>query len=725
MKHLLIISTFLLISITIFSQKHWESIVLASDTWSYLPAVSEPPATWNQPTFDDSTWKTGAGGFGYIDGDDATIITAVNSVYLRKKFTVGNVDLIDNLLLDIDYDDAFVLYLNGKEVARSSNITATPVLYNSALTIDHEALLYRSLLPERFILSNSLIKGVNTIAVQILNYNLASSDLSSLVFLNARINSVATVYRPVPAWFVAPTSLENTFESNLPLISINTQGLTILNEPKITAKMSIINNATGINNIKDTTFEYNGFIGIEMRGSSSLNFEKKSFGFETRTDSATNLNVSLLGLPKENDWVLYGPYPDKTLMRNVLAYKIANLFGRWSPHTRFCEVFINNEYRGLYVLVEKIKIDKSRLNISKLKIIDIAGDQLTGGYILKIDRPYPGYWLSPYKARNDIQNVPISYVDPPYEDLAPEQRTYIKDYFTNFENLVRSTNYKDPVAGYRPLVNYTSFVDYYILSELTRNLDGYRLSTFLHKDKDSKGGKLTMGPFWDYDLTLGNANFFSAGNPNGWVVDGLGNGDEYGIPFWWDKFRLDPYFNSELKLRWNELRTDKLTNINLTTIIDSCATDIAAAQVRNFQKYNILNTYVWPNNYIGGTYANELSYMKTWINNRLVWMDAQIKLLTIISDVAPLYANKFNVSAYPNPFISMVKVQLSLPTNAKVNVQIQNVLGQTISNQTKDCGNGLNEFVFDANEFNVGANLYIYKVSVNGNVVYSGKILKQ
>ncbi|MEI7503184.1 MAG: CotH kinase family protein, partial [Paludibacter sp.] len=623
MKHHLLILSFLLISCTLFSQKHWESIILASDTWSYLPALSEPPATWFQSTFDDSAWKTGAGGIGYADGDDATTIAAVNSVYIRKKFTIANVDLIDQLLLDIDYDDAFVLYLNGKEVARSSNITATPPLYNSAITIDHEALLYRSLLPERYILSNSsLIKGVNLIAVQILNYNLASTDLSSLVFLNARINSVATVYRPVPSWFVAPTSTEDTFESNLPLISINTQGLTILDEPKITARMNIINNESGINNIKDTTYNYNGLIGIEMRGSSSLTFEKKSFGFETRTDSATNLNVSLLGLPKENDWVLYGPYPDKTLIRNVLAYKIGNLFGRWSPHTRFCEVFINKEYRGLYVLIEKIKIDKSRLNLSKLKVTDITGDNLSGGYLLKIDRPDPGYWISPYKARNDIQNVSISYVDPVYEDLMPEQRTYIKDYITNFENVVRSANYKDPVAGYRPLVNYTSFVDYYILNELSRNLDGYRLSTFFHKDKDSKGGKLTMGPFWDYDLTFGNANFFSAGNTSGWVVDGLGNGDEYGIPFWWDKFRLDPYFNSQLKLRWNELRADKLSNVNLTAIIDSCATDLTSAQVRNFQKYNILSTYVWPNNYIGGSYANELDYMKTWITNRLVWMES-------------------------------------------------------------------------------------------------------
>ena len=717
----IIISLF--ISLSLFSQKHWESIILASDTWKYLPAISEPPATWNQVDFVDSSWNSGTGGFGYADGDDATITGVVNSIYLRKKFTINNTSIIDQLLLDIDYDDAFVLYLNGIEVARSANITANPPLYNSTLTIDHEALLYRGLLPERFVLKTSALKqGENTLAVQILNYNTASSDMSGLVYLNARINSEAIIYHPVPSWFAEPI---NIVDSNLPVILINTRGLTILNDTKITARMSVINNPTGINNMNDTTFEFNGYIGIEERGSSSLMFDKKSFNVETRTNTGTNLNVSLIGLPEENDWVLYAPYSDKSLMRNVLAYQMGNLTGRWSPHTRYCELYINNEYRGVYVLIEKIKRDNNRVNLATIKPVDISGDELTGGYILKIDRPDPGAWISPYKARNDIQNVPISYVDPKYEDLGTQQRNYIKDYITNFEIALRSVNYKDPIKGYRPFVNLGSFVDYYIINEISRNLDGYRLSTFFYKDKDSKGGKLTMGPFWDYDISLGNANFFNAGSTNGWVVDGLGNGDEYGIPFWWDKLRLDPNFNSQLKIRWNELRSNKFSNINLNSIIDSCSNKLNSSQQRNFLKFNILNTFIWPNNYVGGNYSNEITYLKNWVRDRLSWLDSQFNLISIINGQNSMYANSFEILTYPNPFTESITLKFSITTNSSVNILIQDIMGKTIINSLKECNEGVNEFNFNAKDFNEGSNLYIYKVIVNGELVHSGKMIKK
>jgi spore coat protein CotH len=406
----------------------------------------------------------------------------------------------------------------------------------------------------------------------------------------------------------------SNINGDLPVVVISTEGKTIVDEPKITARMQIMN----------TSYEFDGYIGIEIRGTTSQHFPKKSFNVETRTNAGENLNVSLLELPAENDWVLYGPYTDKTLIRNVLAYHLGNLTGRWSPRTKFCELYINDDYRGVYVLVEKIKRDKNRVNIASLKPADISGDDLTGGYLLKIDRPDPGYWISPYKARGDKQDVPISYVDPKYEDLASEQRLYIKNYVTDFENALYGENFTDQEKGYRPYVDIASFIDYFLINELSRNLDAYRVSTYFYKDKDSKGGKLTMGPFWDYDLAFGNANFFNAGDPQGWVVDGLGYGDAYGIPFWWDRLREDPYFEAQLKIRWKELRNDKFSNKNLNEFIDNCASLLASAQERNFQKFQILDTYVWPNNYIGKTYANEVNYLKNWINSRLSWMDSQL-----------------------------------------------------------------------------------------------------
>lgn len=172
--------------------------------------------------------------------------------------------------------------------------------------------------------------------------------------------------------------------TNLPIILIDTQGNEIIDEPKIQARMKIIFNNDGkTNRISDSANIYNDYIGIEIRGSSSQMFPKKAYSIETRDSSGEDNDVSLLGFPEESDWVLYAPYSDKTLLRNVLAYKFANNLGRYASHTKFCEVFLNGDYIGVYVFMEKIKRDKNRVDIKKLEPEDNSGDALTGGYLLQ------------------------------------------------------------------------------------------------------------------------------------------------------------------------------------------------------------------------------------------------------------------------------------------------------------------------------------------------------
>lgn len=723
MRYLLLIIGILLFPQNIFSQKHWESIVLATDTFRYYPATHEPASGWNQPGFDDHSWNKNVGGFGYGDGDDATTITSSNSLYLRKEFNIADISLISNLLLDIDYDDAYVFYLNGKEVSRSSNITANPPLYNSSLSADHEALLYQNLTPERMVLDvQDLVQGENTLAVQILNNGINSSDMSALVFLNAQIESSTTVYHEVPSWFSAPIVYENF---DLPLFVINTiNGQNVPDDPKVTANMKIINNPTGINNLSDTVYEYNGYIGIEIRGSSSLSFDKKGYGVETRDETGANFDVELLGLPAENDWVLHGPYSDKSLIRNALAYYLGNQTGHWSPRTRFCELYLNKDYRGVYVLVEKIKQNKERVNIAKLKPEDISGDDLTGGYILKIDRPDPGYWVSPYKSQDGLYNIYFSYVDPKYEDLTVQQRQYIKKYVTDFENALFGNNYKDEENGYRSFINTESFADYYLINELSRNVDAYRLSTYFHKDKDSKGGKLTMGPLWDYNLAFGNCNYCSGNNTSGWVIDGIGEDYDMQVPEWWDRLRSDPYFETQLKTRWELLRTNVFSLENINNFIDSCTEVLANSEVRNFQRFDILSIYIWPNAYWGGTYSNEINYLKSWINKRLQWMDSKIRLITDV-DAPTVSTHSFEVIEFPNPFVSSVTLRFNLSSPAKVEVLMQDVMGRNLFIRSKECEAGENEFTFNSSDFGNVPNLYIYKLLVNNSPVYSGKIIKQ
>jgi len=540
-----------------------------------------------------------------------------------------------------------------------------------------------------------------------------------------------TKYIAIFAYFLLSQAIsaQNFTESNLPLILINTQGKTIPDEPKITALMKVINNPDKVNHISDTKFEYDGYIGIEKRGNTAqIFFDKLSFTVETRTDSGTNLNVSLLGMPEENDWVLHGPYSDKSLMRNALAYYLGNLMGRWAPRTQFCEVFINDEYRGVYVLTEKIKIDKNRVNIAKLLPVDNAGDELTGGYIMRIDRDRPGSWNSPFMGRTGSVDVPISYLDPKYDELTEQQRNYIRDYITDFEYALDGNDFRDPDKGYRAYIDVLSFVDYFIMTEISRDLDGYRCSVYFHKDKDSNGGKLNMSPLWDYNLGFGNGDFMDAEKTAGWTADGIGKGDWYEVPFWWDRLMEDIYYVNHVKARWKELRNDKFSNASIYAFIDSCEDRLAEAQVRNFQKFNILNRRVWPNPYVGGSYYSEVNHLKDWIADRLDWLDYQIDLFitTSVDDETDESMNDANgLVVYPNPFVEKVSLRFNLSKKAETDIIIHNTLGEVIIQRSEMCDEGYNEFIFGDHEFNQKGNLFIYTLVVGGEIIQSGKILKK
>ncbi len=703
--------------LTSFSQDHWESIILAGDQWHYLPATSQPPSDWYAPDFDDSVWPLGYGGIGYGDGDDATIISPVNSLYLRIKFSLADKSVVEKLLLDIDYDDAFIAYLNGVEIARSANVTANPPLFNSLVNPLHEALMYQGGQPERHeITLDNLKNESNTFALQILNESTNSSDLTSLIFLHAKISVSGTLFKPTPSWFRAPVEMN---ESNLPILIVNTNGQDIPDEPKIAASLGIINNIGKINKVTDPYTLFIDNIGIEIRGSSSQMFEKKNYGFETRTLTGDNLNISLLGLPAENDWVLHGPYSDKSLMRNALTYYLGNKTGWWAPRTRFCELYINSDYRGVYMLIEKIKRDNNRVDISKLEPNEITGSDLTGGYILSIDRA-ENFWISPYKGINGSGDVVINYIYPDYYAMPDQQRQYIRNYVTSFENALNGSNYKDPVIGYRAFTEINSFIDYFLINELSRNVDAYRLSAFFYKDKN---GKLTMGPLWDYNLAFGNANYYEGFNPQGWIFQAIGSSDYYPVPTWWPRFRSDPYFNSEMKKRWLDLRQGPFQISSIYAYIDSVSTLLADAQKRNFTRFQVLGQYVWPNYFVGQTYQDELNFMKNWITQRLQWMDAQINLITDV-DSNPI-ANAYETYAFPNPFSNNLTIRTTVFSHATITLNIYNLLGQKIFSESKLSEQGVLDFNISGNIFGQSSGVYVYELNANGTTFAKSKIVKQ
>ena len=415
------------------------------------------------------------------------------------------------------------------------------------------------------------------------------------------------------------TSVEKT---PLKLIKINTYGKEIVDEPKISGFFQIFQGS-------DLIEEHN--IGIEIRGSSSQYFPKKSYGFETWDESGEDLDVSLAGYPEEEDWILYGPFSDKSLIRNVLIYRLSNLIGRYATKTSFYNLQINDEFLGLYVLMEKIKRDKNRVDISKNR-----SDDISGGYIIKIDKITGDgdtlnediAFMSEYTkdgVKGINKNVHFLYEYPKNRDISDEQKNYIQGYMRGFEDAMASENFTSESEGYKKYIDVDSFIDFFILNEITRNVDAYRISTFMHKDINDK---LKMGPIWDFNIAFGNADYCEGGLTNGWAYqfNEACPADGMLVPFWWDRLMQDPYFTNALEERWTSLRLNELSDINIMGIVDKLVGELedSDAITQNFGKWLILGTYIWPNNFIGNRHSEEITYLKEWIEARLSWMDQEI-----------------------------------------------------------------------------------------------------
>lgn len=674
---------------------HWESVVLAIDTWKYWVATTTGPDTnWNMPDFQDSNWSSGAGGIGYADNDDGTVISSSPTplaVYIRKSFEIKDTSKIAAALLNMDYDDGFVAYLNGIEIARANLGTAgVPTPFNTFAN-DHEALNNNSLQPESFLLlksklKNCLLLGINVLAIQVNNGSATSSDLSSNAWFSVGLTTSETTYRTVPVWFVDP--YKNITGSKLPLIIIRTNNQQIKPDVKITADMGVIDNGTGnLNYPFDVWNAYNGKIGIEYRGSSSMMFPKKNMGFETRNADGTNADVALLRLPEENDWVLHGPYSDKTLIRNYLAYNLALAMGKYAPRTKMCEVYIDDVYQGLYILVEKIKRDKNRVDLAKLEAKDVSGIALTGGYIVKIDRSadnsYTDGFFSEYDGTGTGggprgKKVFYAWSYPDRTEILPAQKDYITRKIRDFENVMVSWFYNDPIIGYTKVIDVNSFIDYWIMVEISKNTDGFRLSAYLHKDRDDRDPLIHMGPIWDYDLAFGNANYLEAANTWGWNY--LVPADGWGNPTWWNKLLNDVDFKNKLKCRWLELRSTLLSNNSISSTIDQAVEQVGDAATRNFEKWPIHGQYIWPNPYVGNTYSEDVNYMKDWMLRRLAWIDGYLGGVCSTTGSDQLAA-RIQARAFPQPADDQLTLEVQNNLKEPIQIEVFSLNGQKVFSQ--------------------------------------------
>ena len=373
-----------------------------------------------------------------------------------------------------------------------------------------------------------------------------------------------------------------------------------------------------------------GRIMINLRGSSSLMFPKKMFGFHLIEEDGSNRKEPLLGMPEEHNWILNGPYSDKSLMRNVIAYGLSNDIGRYAPRTRFVELYLHDgngtlqdaHYHGVYVLTERIKWADGRVEITKIGPEDNQEPEITGGYIFKRDRMSPGE-----RGLRTSRGSLLACVRPQEEDITPRQRTWLENHLSEFETALFGENFTDPKEGYAKYIDPDSFIDAHLITELLKEIDGYRLSTFFYKDR---GGKINSGPLWDFNISMGNVDYypdpfhtsfshFKPWEPQGWYYELLSqNIYLYG---WYTRLFRDTQFRARYIERWWQLRRGQFSNDSLKKRINLNAFILTEAQDRNFKRWNVLNRYVWPNHYIAPTYTHEITWITEWTTARTRWID--------------------------------------------------------------------------------------------------------
>ena len=441
-------------------------------------------------------------------------------------------------------------------------------------------------------------------------------------------------------------------ETNLPIVFIDTRcgdstTHVIHKDWRIAARMKIINNANGIN-YGDTiahpqqTVDYDGWIAIRYRGNSSFTeSKKKPFSIktmETADPEGNKVKVPIMGMPKDNDWVLMAPYSDRSMIRDVLMFQLERPWLDYSPRARHCEVILDGIYYGVYIMAERPRKGKNRLNLDDP---GDSGDELTGGYQLQIDRweqyKFNSKYLAvdqygnPYNAYNHIY---FQYEHPDYDEMVPgheAQLNYIQDRINLMEDALASDDYTNPDTGYRQFIDVTSFIDYQLAEEFSANVDGYRLSTHIYKRRDSVDPRFKL-TIWDFNIALGNANYCDGERTDLWhyqntwakATDAFNK-----IPFWWGKLMDDPIYVKELKSRWAQYRNNNFSIDTINASIDSLVTllDAKGARERNYAVFPIWGQKLWPvpNYKTVNTWEKEIDYLKSWITERVAWMDEQLE----------------------------------------------------------------------------------------------------
>jgi hypothetical protein len=282
----------------------------------------------------------------------------------------------------------------------------------------------------------------------------------------------------------------------------------------------------------------------------------------------------------------------------------------WTPRSAFVDLYVNGRYDGVYQLVEHIRIGADRVNIASMRVTDTSATAITGGYLLEVDeRRGEEFCFNSTRTRMVFcVNDPETLLQPGWE----RQRAYLTNYIARTDSAILGTNFADPDSGYAAFIDVESAINYNIVQEVVKNVDGaLRFSGFMYKPR---GGKLTFGPVWDFDLAIGNVNYDDADRTDGWRSRQAQ---------WYTRLFQDPAFAARYRARWAALKSAGALD-SLQSLVGQRITYLSVVQVRNFERWPILGTYVWPNRVVTGSWVGEVLALDGWLQQRLQWMDGAI-----------------------------------------------------------------------------------------------------
>jgi|GEM_PF-1485085 len=441
--------------------------------------------------------------------------------------------------------------------------------------------------------------------------------------------------------YVKMTSAMSSANSDLPIIMIETDGQLIDRFDFKNTFWSIVEPNNNGRSYGSNSPTFSGKVAMRVRGASSKWFSKKQWRVELRDENDNDKAAELLGMPKESDWVLYGPGRyDRALINNPLMYHISNEQGKYAPRTRFVEVYFNDnggnlddsDYWGIYVLTEKIKVDKNRVDIEKIDSTQNSSPEIEGGYILSLDRgkdfstPYTtAHYTAPWTINSQVG---YSLSSPDNVSITTQQESYITNTIAQFENALTSNDWLHPSLGYKNFTDIDTWTSAHIIKALAKEVDGFFLSTYFSKDR---GSKLKHGPVWDFDRTMGSVDKRTL-DPIGWDT-GLPGNPSYGNVYYWKTNQYkggvhiknmvnDPDYETEFIDKWFDWRKNgALKTSRMNQIIDSMASMLTESAVRNANRWGTIDT-----NYTAryGGFQGEINNVKNWLSTRSTWIDGEL-----------------------------------------------------------------------------------------------------